>query len=180
MKPGSSPWMGRVAVVILALLVALGVGLAGGGRELAIAQQVMPAPIDQEVVPLEVLKGPDNQTLAVVPIFIDGQGPFAFALDTGSSRSMVDRTIVDRLDLPIVGSEEVTGPLGGETADLVLLNDWQAGNVDLPTSTAFTVEFPPQARAIGLAGFLGSDVLSQYGSITIDFELEELTLHARP
>lgn len=180
MNAGRSRWRGSLGGIILALLVVLAVSLAASGRGPAVVEVPTPTLAGQQVVPLQVVDGPGDQTLALVPVFINGVGPYAFALDTGSTRSVVDTSVVRGLGLPIVGSEEVTGAMGVETAELVQVDQWRAGSVGLPASTAYTIDFPVAARTIGLAGSLGSDVLSQYGSITIDLQAEELILHMRP
>ena len=47
-------------------------------------------PHGEQTVKIEVVAtsaGPARQTLALVPVYIDGHGPLPFALDTGASRS---------------------------------------------------------------------------------------------
>ena len=54
------------------------------------------------VVPLQVMKQ-GKQVLALVPVKINGAGPYTFALDTGASRSLVDSQLAAKLHVKKVG-----------------------------------------------------------------------------
>jgi predicted aspartyl protease len=51
----------------------------------------------------------DERFMVIVPISINGAGPFNFILDTGNNTTIVDRKLADQLSLPLVGEMEVTG-----------------------------------------------------------------------
>src|SRR5438034_10516552 len=65
-------------------------------------------------VKMVVLKGPGGATMALVPVFIGDKGPFAFALDTGASRTSVDRRVAEEVGLPAVGGEVQVSGVGGK------------------------------------------------------------------
>src|SRR6202035_2976061 len=44
-----------------------------------------------------------EQFLVVIPVSINGAGPFNFLLDTGATNSDIDRRLADQLSLPRVG-----------------------------------------------------------------------------
>ncbi|MCL6431315.1 MAG: retroviral-like aspartic protease family protein [Anaerolineae bacterium] len=156
---------GRVLLAVLLLLA-----LVGCSR-LSRQQQ------EEMVVRLQVVEGPGGSVLALVPVTIAGQGPFPFALDTGASQSVVDLDIKARTNLPEVGrTREVTGILGTGEAVLVQVDDWQADEVVLPRVRAIALDLPKPAEGEGLAGLLGSDVLSTFGAITVDYERQVLIL----
>ena len=139
-----------------------------------------PVPGQVQEVPLEVVEGPQGAVLALVPILIQGQGPFAFALDTGASQSIVDEQVADQLNLPVVGKAgKVTSVTGAEQADLVRVSDWRVGDVTLPQTNVISLSLPEPSRGVGLAGLLGSDILSRFGSITVDYDRQVLVLHAK-
>lgn len=134
-------------------------------------------PPQVRTVPLQIVEGPEGAVLALAPVFINGQGPYAFALDTGASTSLIDRGLVDQLKLPIVGKpQQVTGITGVEEADLVKVDQWRVGEVGLPPATGITVNLPEPNRGTGLQGLLGSDILSQFGVITVDYRRGVLIL----
>lgn len=93
-----------------------------------------------ERVPLQVVEGPQAATLALVPVFINGQGPFAFALDTGASTSLVDRGLVNQLQLQVAeAARAVTGVACETTPGQIQVDQWRVGEIELPPSTAVTL-----------------------------------------
>ncbi len=148
---------------------------AAGTAEAPLAATV--APGQSQVVPLIVVQGPQGATLALLPVFINGQGPYAFALDTGASTSLIDKPLAEKLNLQVVGQAgPVTGVTGSEQASLVNLQNWRMADVPLPAMSAITLDLTEPSRGVGLAGLVGSDVLSQFGSITIDYQAQQLIL----
>jgi hypothetical protein len=51
-------------------------------------------------IPMRIVAG----RLLVVPVMVDGTGPYPFLLDTGATSSLVDEALADRLRLPRVGA----------------------------------------------------------------------------
>ena len=131
-------------------------------------------------MPLQVITGSGGAVLALVPVTINGQGPYSFTLDTGASTSLVDKALVDRLNLPVVGrAQQVTGVTGSETARQIRLDNWSIGSVQLPTTIATDLPLPASDVQAGMLGLLGSDVLSTFGAITVDYERQVLVLRSR-
>jgi predicted aspartyl protease len=131
-------------------------------------------------VKLTIVSGPRGEVLALVPVYINGQGPFGFALDTGASESVVDTGIVQRLNLPVVGSAgEATGVGGMVSAKLVRVDSWRVGDVNLPQKNIAAINLPGPNTQRGLQGLLGSDVLSNYGEITVNYDRGVLILGPR-
>jgi hypothetical protein len=176
----------RLGALLVALILATGAiaacepddtGLAPGNGETpangdAATPDAAGEPSEGERVPLEILEGPDGQVIVVVPVFIAGEGPFAFALDTGASRTLVDQAIADQLELPI--SEQgvdVLGVGGQSQVDLVEVQTWRLGErVALPPSTLAVIDLPAAEEGSGLQGLMGSDQLAEFGTVFIDFD----------
>jgi predicted aspartyl protease len=157
------------------------VTLTGAGCQSLFSRRPAPPPIEEGdlVVHLEVLQGRDGGTLAMVPVYIDGQGPFAFALDTGASHTLVDRRLAERLQLPVVGpSIEMTGVATTTRADQVRADRWRVGDVELPAKTLVSLDMSDLDKHSGLEGLLGSDVLRQF-IVTVDYANQLLILHVR-
>lgn len=132
-------------------------------------------------VPIQVIKGQGGSVLVLTSVTIQGEGPFAFALDTGASQSVIDRKIIDRLGLPIVGpAGEITGITGSTDARMVRIEQWSLGTAQLPSDEVVTISFPEPNRGQEFQGLLGSDILSQFGAITLDYDNQRLTLHSSP
>src|SRR6059058_5379963 len=77
----------RRTAMILTLAALLGATAAGAG-----GQQ------EELVIGLTVIKH-GKQVIALVPVTINGKGPFTFALDTGASRSLMDSAVAKRLQV---------------------------------------------------------------------------------
>jgi hypothetical protein len=60
----------------------------------------------------------------------------------------------------------------------VKVQHWSVGRVDLPTHTATSTNLPGKGSS-GLQGLLDSDILSQFGAITLDYTHQILVVHAR-
>jgi hypothetical protein len=172
-----------------------GTGQAKAGTVVTPAGQNLPklstpgTPQGEQTVRIEVLATstkPTRQTLALVPVYIDGQGPFPFALDTGASRSLISGYLAQRLQLPDRGPAGLLqGVTGASTAENFALASWRAGDVRLPAATIAALGSPsgggaPPPSATGAMrgpmGLLGSDVLSRYGKIAIDYDKGLLVL----
>ena len=74
---------------------------------------------------------------------------------------------------------EITGVTGvGEAVD-VEVTDWRLGDVPLPPSTVGALPLPGAEDEMGFQGLLGSDILSTFGAITVDYETGVLILRDR-
>jgi len=141
-------------------------------------------PKGEQTVRIEVVAtstNPSRQTLALVPVFIDGHGPLPFALDTGASRSLISAGLARKLGLPSRGSAGMLqGVTGAASAENFAVASWRAGGVALPPATIAAVGSPTAASSAadlhGPVGLLGSDVLSRYGKIAIDYDRALLVL----
>jgi hypothetical protein len=79
------------------------------------AEAGRPAPADSRRVPMRVAAG----RLVIVPVTLDGRGPYPFLLDTGATRSLVDETLADRLSLPRAGAVAHETAVAAGSATLV-------------------------------------------------------------
>ncbi|HZD79341.1 MAG TPA: aspartyl protease family protein [Actinomycetota bacterium] len=130
-------------------------------------------------VPLRVLQGSSGATVALVPVSLDGKGPFAFALDTGAARSVVGRSVLNQLNVKTLGKtkEPIAGIVGKVRATKVRITRWRAGEVKLPEpEIVLSIPLADQTGGGGPQGLLGSDILSSFGSITVDYQHQMLIL----
>jgi predicted aspartyl protease len=153
-----------VGVAAVAVLSAAGGGVAASPPRAHAAA----------TVPLRVIKSRDGQAAALVRVVIHGRS-FPFLIDTGASRSLVDVALARQLHLRRVGRPVKVGGVGCTTTSRnVRLSRWRVGGQPLPSIVAASTQLP---FAMGHAfGLLGSDVLSRFGAVTIDYKHAVLTL----
>jgi predicted aspartyl protease len=131
------------------------------------------------VVGLTVIKQ-GKQVIALVPVTINGKGPFTFALDTGASRSLMDSAVAKRLQVPKKGSAgKIAGVNSVTKAQLVKVTTWKVGQIKLPPTTIISSNLPFGNAYAGIQGLLGSDMLSGFDVVTIDYANKQLRLHPR-
>jgi hypothetical protein len=159
------------------LLAVFAVLLAGCQRRGPDVPPPAPLPEGEQAVRLTVLRGAGG-AMAFVPIYINGQGPFAFALDTGASHSVVSTEVAEQLGLPVAGPPvQTAGVISVGELIPVRVESWRVGDVELPPLTLARVNIPnPPGRQVRLDGLLGSDVLSRYGVIKVDYDGQVLIL----
>lgn len=125
-------------------------------------------------VDLQIVKR-NGAALIVAPVKIQGK-VYDFIVDTGATATLIDSRFAKVLglkktkDAPI----PVTGVAGSTTAYLATISNWSIGRAKIPTST-ITVGNVGLGSS-DLVGLLGSDVLSTFGKITIDYEHQKATL----
>jgi predicted aspartyl protease len=129
-------------------------------------------------VPLKVAHAKNGATLALAPVKVKGKGPFAFALDTGATTSTLDLAVTKKLNLPLhQTNREVSGVACSTNVKTTQVNNWQVGKLALPATTLDVVKFPTKGGG-GLQGLLGSNILSDFGQITVDYAHGQLRLPA--
>ncbi len=173
-----------LVALLAALLLSSGcIAIGGGSTESLQPPEPIPTadvgPDGARVVPLRVQTGPQGQVLAYVPVTINGEGPYSFALDTGASNSVLDAEIATELALPVVAENQpVSGVATTTGADLIDVQTWALADAPLGSRRLAVIDFPDVPGSEGFDGLLGSDVLAGLGQIVIDYGRQELRLPA--
>jgi Aspartyl protease len=111
-----------------------------------------------------------GQVAESVDVCIGDQGPFPFILDTGAGQSTIDAGLAHRLHLASSGlSTEFAGVGCTGTARPVSVGDWSLDGVPLSPQQLTAATLPQMGAKGEPVGLLGSDVLSRFGAIRIDF-----------
>lgn len=97
----------------------------------------------------------DQALRMTVPVFLNGQGPFGFVVDTGANRTVVATEVAAACNLPPAGQAEVHGIAGAEPANLAAVRRLGVGSV---ASSGLVLPVLPRGR-LGADGLLGVDVL---------------------
>jgi predicted aspartyl protease len=112
---------------------------------------------------------------AFAKVYIGGKGPFTFTVDTGASHSVIDWDLVRKLGIKTIGSPlTVTGITCRGQAARIRVGHWRIGAVRLPAREIQTIDMPDPGG--GVDGLLGSDILSTFGAVTVDYAGERLIL----
>ncbi|MGE5334055.1 MAG: retropepsin-like aspartic protease [Nitrososphaerota archaeon] len=123
-----------------------------------------------QTTPVRILHGGGGAAMVLVPVTIEGHGPYDFALDTGAGITLIDTQLADELQLQVTGdSAPVSGVGGTQNITPVHIGSWKTGKVALPATDAGKTGLSSFKQDSGVRGLLGSDVLSRFGSITINY-----------
>ena len=177
-----------IGATLLALILAAAVSGGGGGPRQAAPVHVEPQvtfalpPTARgctgataqagggEKVPLTV-SVVAGQVAETADVCIGGQGPFPFVLDTGAGQSTIDAGLAHRLHLAAAGAaSEFAGVGCTGSAQPVSVGAWSLDGVDLAPQQLTAATLPQMGGKGEPVGLLGSDVLSRFGAIRIDFD----------
>jgi predicted aspartyl protease len=136
----------------------------GAGRE----------PSQRIVVPAVVL-GP----AMFVTLKLEGH-PYLFRIDTGALTTTVDASVAKALALRDHGASLMEPAVGCPVrAQPVAIPDWTLGAAKLPATTIMstdTILAGIRFKGVQIGGLLGPDVLSRFGTVTLDFAHNRLIL----
>jgi hypothetical protein len=163
-------WAGAVALLLVADVVGLAVvgssGAPGATRSDPCAAAVTPA------APAIVDLRATTQNSLLVPVCIDGKGPFHLVLDTGATNTAITPALAHRLGLvPNGAGAEFLGVGRPQEGRPVWVDSWSMGRVRLLPQPVFVT-----SGLGGTDGLLGSDVLSRMGAIQLDYDTAQLTV----
>ena len=115
-------------------------------------------------------------SLIVVPVMINGSGPYDFMLDTGASLTMLDPKLADELALPRVGEKKIVAVQHAEVVSSVRVNSISVAGA---TVAVQDVGASDQVRSlpIKVRGVLGEDFLQNF-DVLIDYRHQVLQLEA--
>jgi hypothetical protein len=109
--------------------------------------------------------------LVVITATINGQGPFRFALDTGSSVHVLNRNIAVRLGLKINGPAVADSGNRTTPAEMAEISELKAGELTLTNQRIIVTPLP---ASYPFDGFLGANLFEQF-VVTIDFARSVVT-----
>jgi len=116
--------------------------------------------------------GLDWSSRMTAPVFIEGQGPFPFVVDTGANRTVIAAELAMKLGLPEGELEPVQGVAGMQMAPTA----FASLTVGDRTGRRGPVSLLPSG-AIGGQGLLGLDRIGDQ-CVTLDFRAQQLVIGA--
>jgi predicted aspartyl protease len=122
---------------------------------LASAIQAQTAAMPAAAEPSTVATGTDPAERMTVPVFVNGQGPFQFAIDTGADRTVISTELAKQLALPEAGKARLHAMGGQAMVQIVALDRIQISNRTLRNLRVAALP----SRNLGADGLIGIDSL---------------------
>lgn len=116
----------------------------------------------------------DENGTVIVPVTINGRGPFPFVLDTGSTHSVVSVSLAEQLGMRVVAKTAVLTSTGREWRPVVQLDQTAIARVRserLLASVVPSVQLDRLTR--GIEGIIGQDFLLAF-NYTLDYRTKRL------
>jgi len=115
------------------------------------------------------------QPLILLPVRINGAGPFDFILDTGAGTSLVSSELGHTLGIKVVGSKEGQSAGGAVSVSLARLDTLEVGSAKLNDVDVGLVDLSHIGKTVGakIDGDLGYNFL-KYFRITLDYRKNEI------
>lgn len=116
----------------------------------------------------------DERSMIVIPVRINGSGSYDFLLDTGASKSIIDRKLADQLGLARTGEKTVVGVLGSARMAIVHVDSLAVGEAMVGGGEMFSSD--DRATVNGkVRGVLGEDFLQNF-DVLIDYRHQSIRL----
>lgn len=161
----------RRAALALALLLSAPLAAETPLRADAVTPTVAGALIDPaaEVLALEQ----ERHRRLTLPVMVDGIGPFAFMIDTGSQATAVTHELSARLGLAPAGIATLVGMASRRQVEMV-----NVGRIDFGSNSFTGFRAPVLASEnIGADGIIGLDALQDY-RVLINFRQQTIAVEA--
>lgn len=160
-----------MSLLLSFLLIAAGCGSTRSASTETVHMPVIRLPGGGEVVKL------------LVPVTIEGH-QYAFVVDSGSGRTVIDLNTANALGLPTAGPPVTAYSLGcALNTQIRQVRSWSFAGHEMPPLQVAVQAIDvglPQVDGLPVVGLLGSDVLSKFGSIHLDFVSQTMTLGGVP
>ena len=115
------------------------------------------------------------QPLILVPVTVNGEGPFDFILDTGAGTSLLSTGLAKQLDVKIIGAKEGQSAGGKVSVSLARVKSLSVGETRLADIDVGIVDLSHVGKTIGakIDGDLGYNFIKHF-RITIDYRNLEI------
>ena len=136
----------------------------------AVAQVPEQTPTATNIVTVKIKL--DDVSMIIVPVRINGSGPYDFLLDTGSSKTLVDQKLANELALPQVTEKPLVGSLSSAQISVVQIDSLSVGGVTICGGQIFS-SAPPATVTGKVRGVLGEDFLRNF-DVLIDYRHQSI------
>ena len=117
------------------------------------------------------------QPLILLPVAVNGEGPFEFILDTGAGTSLLSTELGKKLRVKVVGSKQGQSAGGAVSVSLAKVDSLAVGSARLEDMDVGLVDLSHIGKTIGarIDGDLGYNFLKHF-RITLDYRNNEMRL----
>jgi predicted aspartyl protease len=119
-----------------------------------------------------------NQGGIVVPVTLNGQGPFRMLLDTGATHSAITEDVVEALGSQVVARTNVISPTGSALRPIASINALEIGPIRVDLILPSVAPRGSFDRKANIKGLIGQDVLAGL-RYTLDFKRRVIEWHDR-
>ena len=116
----------------------------------------------------------DERSMIIVPVSINGSRPYDFLLDTGCSKSIIDRKLADELHLSRVGEKTTVGVLASARMAIVHVDSLSLAGATVGAGEMFSSDHSPTVNG-NVRGVLGEDFLQNF-DLLIDYRARSIQL----
>ncbi len=114
--------------------------------------------------------------LIVIPVSIDGHGPYNFIFDTATTMTTIDPALARELNLKVSGSTTIITASGTNEASHAAVESISIGEKDVRLNSVVISDLPELHTIDGtIRGILGANVISSFNYL-IDYEAKTLTI----
>jgi Aspartyl protease len=118
----------------------------------------------------------DDLSLIIVPVRINGSGPYDFLLDTGCSKSIVDQRLANELGLSPVGRKTVVGMLASAQMSVVHADSLSVAGATVGGGDMLSADHPATVNN-NVRGVLCEDFLRNF-DVLIDYRHQVIRLES--
>jgi predicted aspartyl protease len=117
------------------------------------------------------------QPLILLPVEVNGEGPFEFILDTGAGTSLLSSELGQKLGVKILGSKKGQSAGGAVSVSLAKVSSLAVGSAKLGDVDVGLVDLSHIGKTVGakIDGDLGYNFLKHF-RITLDYRRSEIRL----
>jgi predicted aspartyl protease len=122
-------------------------------------------------IPMEI-----RHHMPVIPVMVNGQGPFHFAIDTGSgTQLLVSADLSQRLELAVTGEDELSDPSGAnkQKVPVFRINSLKLAGIEFKSVPA--TQLTDLRKGESFDGVLGFGLFRDY-LLTLDFPNQQVVL----